>query len=390
MNRLVKALGNLAVAASAATALFVSASRPARAQDPAIPALRDQAKATQDEITRKRLARQLAAQAVIDAEAAAVRRVALGPGFGVNAANRDEAIRVGIQKLRPTLRMELRLLAEAAEPTPSQRITRRDRRPDPAKGAQDEVTRRKIAAMNQGQVLVVPMAGAQPPANRDEAIQQGLRQLRPVLRMELRLLTEAAGPTPSQRREIAIEAGRTLRQNVENLANNQFNQPARMVSALYSPRKLVHQHLELAAWPRLSNVQSARYRAEQERKEQARREVVVLNVVATIDKHLCLNARQRDKLCESLRLHWDDRDYPPDVTSIDYDKYVAIVPDLYMIEILGEDQLKVWRGLRKYHLAASAVRTTVPPLNNLAIGVEADDADEDEDVKAALGVEVKK
>ncbi len=117
-------------------------------------------------------------------------------------------------------------------------------------------------------------------ANAQQAGQQTIKQLRPIFQSELQLLTLAAEPTPSQRREIAIEAGRTLKLNLWRVAaNNGIAQPGQVV-VTNDPRNLVRQHLELAAWSKLSNVQSARYRDELDRKAQDRREVVLLNIVA--------------------------------------------------------------------------------------------------------------
>jgi len=236
------------------------------------------------------------------------------------------------------------------------------------------------AAQVPAQPFIVPMANqAAPPAST-------IQQLRPTFQRELALLTSAAQPTTSQRREIALEAARTLRAYLVTTGQIAFNnngapvnQNFRMVGASFDPRKIVRQHLELAAWSKLTNVQSARYRTEVDRKERDRREVVVLNVVTTLDKHLGLNNDQRERICEVLRTSWDDRDYPPVVTAVNYDQFVAIVPPLYVAPILTEEQRKVWTGLRKVHLAT--VRGFEPV--NPALDVEVPD-EGDEDVKAAM------
>jgi hypothetical protein len=329
MHRFVKTLGKLAVAALAVAATLILATGPARSQDPAVPPLS----------STKESAKIVVPGAPADLSA--------------KRAARNASVNVTITR-------------QAAPP-----------------------------GMVLGNPVLVPMANGPAPA----AV--SINQLRPTFQMELRLLTSAAQPTPSQRREIALEAGRTLklylgsagninvnngaavnqavRININNGAAVNQVQVARLGATLNDPRRLVRQHLELAAWSKLSNVQSARYRTELDRKERARREVVVFNVVTTLDKHLGLNAQQREKICESLLEHWDDRDYPAIVTAVDYDKYVAIVPPLYIGPILTDEQRKVWAGLRKVHLAT--VRGLEPA--NQALAIEVED-DEDEDAKAAL------
>jgi hypothetical protein len=257
-----------------------------------------------------------------------------------------------------------------APPQDAQKVLRENDRQRAAQAAVDA----KVAAMR-----------ALPLANAHQA-RQSIQQVRPIFQRELQLLSSAAEPTPSQRREIAMEAGQTLMLNLRRLANNDAGLQPDRVFITNDPRKLVRRHLELAAWAKLSNVQSARYRDELERKAEDRREVVILNIVANIDKHLRLKPDQREKLCESFRTHWDDRDFPSLESSVIYDNYVPSIPDAYIAPILTDDQRKVWRGLQKYHFAA--IRSLNPLDNTLAIVAEDDDLDDD--VKAALAEEPKK
>jgi hypothetical protein len=250
---------------------------------------------------------------------------------------------------------------------------------------QGRVTTTRNGIFNQAPAGLLVPGQLQPGLDREQLERQILKDLRPTFQRELRLLTSAAGPTPSQRREIAIEAARTLKPYIRSAAeNNQINR-VRLDTSVNDYTKLVRTHLELAVWSKLSNVQSARYRTELDRKELARREVVVLNVVANIDRHLRLDAAQREKLCEALRSNWDDRDYPMFETMIPYESYVPSIPNQAILFILNEDQRKVWRGLLKVHL--SAVRGT-DPFDDILAGLADDEPDED--VKAAFDEEAKR
>ena len=229
---------------------------------------------------------------------------------------------------------------------------------------------------------------ARPAANLDQITKQMIEQLRPILRVELRLLTSAADPTPAQRREIAIEGGRTLKEVAGNMvgARKGLNQAGRAVPAVTDPRKLIHDSIEVASRAKLSEEQFARYRKEIERKAQDRREVVMLNLVANLDKLLFLSAEQRTKLCESLRSNWDDRAYPSLEMLVMYDAYFPNIPDRHISPILTEEQQKIWRGVQKINFAS--IRNSNFFNNGLTIG-PADD-EEDADVTAALAAEAKK
>lgn len=302
-----------------------------------------------------------------------------------------------------TLAATVCAVAAAPFPTPGQ--DRPQRPADPSPKDKADLARKKIvgrvaaeAAAKAGfdaneQERVAKVAEAQmeatlkaQAARLEQMNREALEQLRPTFASELRLLTSAAGPSSEQRKEIAIEAGRTLREYIDKSTKpGAANQIVRLKSPANEPQRLVRMHVEAAAWARLSNQQSARYRTEVEVKEHARREAVLLNVVASIDRHLRLEPRQRERLVIALRTHWDDRDYPANATWIDYDRYVAIVPDLYMLDILKEEQLAVWRDLRKYHfsgLRGTDVLAGIPQ-------IEPEQVD-DADVLAALGEEVKK
>jgi hypothetical protein len=231
------------------------------------------------------------------------------------------------------------------------------------------------------------VVGAVPAANLEQLTRQMTQQFRPILRVELRWLTSAADPTPAQRREIAIEAGKTLKELARNMVGNRngVNQAVR-VAAINDPRKIIHDSIEAASRARLSPEQFARYKAEMERKAQDRREVAMLNLVAKLDGLLSLSVEQRAKLCDSLRSNWDDRTYPSLEILVMYDAYFPIIPGLQLDSLLTEEQRRIWQGVQKINFAQ--IRSNTFFNNSQALGLA--DEDEDEDVKAALAEETKK
>ena len=246
----------------------------------------------------------------------------------------------------------------------------------------------KIVTKDARAVAPDRLVEAVPAADLDQMTRQMIQQLRPTLRVELRLLTSAADPTPTQRREIAIEGGRALKEVAGNLVGVRrgLNQAGRAVPVIPDPRKPIHAAIEAASRAKLSPEQFARYQKEMERKAQDRREVVILNVVANLDKLLALDAEQRAKLCDSLRSHWDDRVYPSIEMLAIYEAYSPNIPDQQVSPILTEEQRKIWRGAQKINFAS--IRNSNFFNNGVAVALEDDDEDADE--KAALAEEVKK
>jgi len=236
-------------------------------------------------------------------------------------------------------------------------------------------------------VLIQKQAVAIDARNPAVIDQNTLGQLSPIFRLELRTLTSVAAPTPAQRREIAIEAGRGVKELARNLAAiNNGNRPVgRAVSARSDPRKLIHDSVAAAAKSKLTPEQFIRFQAESEQKTQDRREVVLLNIVAKIDQLLILSPDQRGKLQESLRAQWDDRIYPQIEMLVTYDAYFPAIPDAQIRPILTDAQRKVWQDVQKINFGTIRMANG---FNNAAFQANPP-GDEDADVKAALADEVK-
>ena len=240
----------------------------------------------------------------------------------------------------------------------------------------------------------------------EQAVRNMVLRLGPILRVEMRYLTLAADPTPEQRREIAVEAGQTLKDYARTVsgggqgnvaapappgAANGVMVPAqqvmikRVATTRGEPRKLIHDAIEAAAKAKLSPEQFTRYQAELDRKTRDRREAVLVNIVAKLDQLLSLGEDQRDKLQDVLRSHWDDRNFPTVESITQYEQYYPVIQDPLILPILTDGQQKIWRNAQKINFAS--VRN-----NNQFVGnqfVNDDDLARDADLKAALAPEVK-
>ena len=272
--------------------------------------------------------------------------------------------------------------------------------------------------------------------NVDQAVQNMVLRLGPILRVELRVLTLAADPTPEQRRAIAVEAGRALKEYARNqmggnavpVAAVALPQPAPAVAlkvevvpeakvavkavpapALVAPapvapapvapvvirrqpanarvdaRKLIRDAVEAAARAQLDPERLARYQDELDRKVRDRREVVLLNMVAKLDQLLALGDDQRDRLTVALRTHWDDRMFPTVETVNMYDQSYPMIQDPLILPVLSDEQQRIWRAAPKINFAS--VR-----FNNQAVGTNLltkEELERDADLKAALAPEEK-
>ena len=240
-----------------------------------------------------------------------------------------------------------------------------------------------------GKMVRVPGGQVVPLFNPAQQARQVIQQLRTTFRAELRLMTSAANPSPALRTEVAVEAGKAVRELAAKLAGNRNAANGVVINRLNSPaldpHKQVRDAVLAAAREKLSPEQFDRYGEELKRKAEIRREAAVLNLVANIDRLLSLDPTQRNLLAEQFQAHWDERDYPTLEQSIIYDAYFPSIPDPHILPILSAPQREIWRAARKINF--SALRTSNVVNTNPAVDANPDE--EDPDVKAALDEEEK-
>jgi hypothetical protein len=223
-------------------------------------------------------------------------------------------------------------------------------------------------------------------ANLEPMIAQTTQQLRPLLRTELRFLSSASEPSPTQRREIALEGARAAKDAAKKVASvqNALQNGGWNGGTIPDARKLIREGLQGAAKARLSPEQFARYQEELDLKAKDQRKAITLNLVANLDRLLFLSNEQREKIGEALLSHWDERTFPTLENLANYETYFPVLPDRYIAPILNDAQRNTWNGVQKVTFGQSFNFQ----FNN---GVGNDPADEDEDEKAAMAeVEKKK
>jgi hypothetical protein len=217
---------------------------------------------------------------------------------------------------------------------------------------------------------------------------QFTQQYQIFLEVELRLLTSAAEPTPAQRREIAIEGGKALKQAALKMAQfqNGIQQRGRAANVMPDARKVASDAVALAAKERLSPEQFDRYKLEITARSKVQREAEVLHLVALLDRLLLLSKDQRDKLQETLQSHWDETNFPSLDTANIYEGYYPMINNIYLNPILDADQRKIWNAATK--ISYAAVRN-FNINNNNGMALQPGEST-DPDVKAAFAEEPKK
>jgi hypothetical protein len=96
----------------------------------------------------------------------------------------------------------------------------------------------------------------------------------------------------------------------------------------------------------LSPEQVARYEEELKQRDAARRRVILLNLVAAVDRRLVLTEEQRDKLSDILDRNWAES-WDQLQLLMQGGQYFPQMPDDKIVPILTETQRNVWRKIPK-------------------------------------------
>jgi hypothetical protein len=91
--------------------------------------------------------------------------------------------------------------------------------------------------------------------------------------------------------------------------------------------------------------QAARYQKEVDERDRSRKQTVVLNLVAKMDRILVLTVEQREKLTKILEKNWKGS---WELQTLVYGgQYFPQMPDAEITPLLTESQKTVWRGVQK-------------------------------------------
>jgi hypothetical protein len=205
------------------------------------------------------------------------------------------------------------------------------------------------APANAPKAVPVPMMAV--PARNDNFVKQMEQQYGPRLRQvhksEMHLMRLICQPTKAQFDKIAASCEPELQAGIKKYAETMAEQrQGRWQHKTPDARKLISDGLVRTVKTCLSAEQATRYEKEISERDAARRRVVVLSLVSTMDKKLLLTGEQRDKLSEILTKNWQD--------SWSYAQMLVMggqnfpqMPDDKINPVLTEAQQGIWRKVNK-------------------------------------------
>ncbi|HEY2156246.1 MAG TPA: hypothetical protein VGH33_11490 [Isosphaeraceae bacterium] len=189
----------------------------------------------------------------------------------------------------------------------------------------------------------VPVQG-----NMEPQVRQFTQQFRPAMRAEYYFIRTVCAPTAEQRRLIARDGEKALREASKAYAEVQ-GRPVQFRNgrATYpDPRRLLEDGMAKAVKPILTPDQAAKYQAESEKRTADRRQAVITTLVAKLDQDLILSPEQREKIAAAMAEHWDDSWCQSLETLLYGDQFFPRLPDNVVVPSLDPKQRDIWHGQR--------------------------------------------
>jgi hypothetical protein len=184
--------------------------------------------------------------------------------------------------------------------------------------------------------------------NRGRWQDQMLQQLHPLLQVELIFVKRSCAPTKDQMRQLKEDLEKYIKDQTDEFIQLQQGRNLRNGSLISSARALLQERLTASVEKRLSRESAARYRSEIEKRNANEREVCARCLVATLDRELCLSARQREELRASFSAKWDDAwTQVVEMGTQQGQSYIPSIPDDLIEPHLDTAQTDVWQNMQK-------------------------------------------
>jgi hypothetical protein len=182
--------------------------------------------------------------------------------------------------------------------------------------------------------------------NQGDLTARLIEQYRPTLYREYHFLRMVCGLSEEERKSIAQGAERAFKAAMRQYDEMRRTPQLRLAGApprvLPDPRKLIEEGLIRVAEEHLPAERVARYREELVQRALERRRVTIQKVVERLDHELFLSSDQRARLADTLSSRWDEAWFPIETMSINAEQYIGRIPSQHYIEVLNEDQRKLW------------------------------------------------
>jgi hypothetical protein len=188
------------------------------------------------------------------------------------------------------------------------------------------------------------------PVNEDPNIRNLVAQFRPqfqqLLYLELAFLRRECKPDAKPFAEVAKAAKAALDAPLRVYASQYWAmQNGRGRSSAADPRPEIRKLLMPLVEAKLGPEKARLYQEESDKRAEARKHAVVVNLVAAIDERLVLTAPQRAKLVQSLSANYDSVwEQYVEMFSSSSQNYLPSIRKESIVPLLNEQQKSVWRA----------------------------------------------
>lgn len=247
------------------------------------------------------------------------------------------------------LALSLTLAQDPAPPAPARAVEAVKVEIKPAAAGDQAETKAEVRNVEVKTIVVVEKAAVAAP-DLNPLIQQFAPQFRPLLRSEAHFLRTICEPTEAQRKALARDGDRVLKDAARQYAEMQqkLMRGQWRGNTQPDPRKLIQQGMLAAARAHLTPEQVARYQAEVDRRTEDRKRAAIGLLVAKLDQDLVLTVEQRDKLAEALAQNWSDAwGGALEMYANGNDQYFPMIPEKVVGPLLNKTQKRIWDGSPK-------------------------------------------
>jgi hypothetical protein len=189
-------------------------------------------------------------------------------------------------------------------------------------------------------------------ANLENAVQQHMRQARPLVRAELIFVRKVCGLEMEQFRRVHQDTEAAFKDAITKIVEAHQQVRVRVAGKVQRAQVpdaigLLRGRLAAVMKNDLTPEQFARYEAEVEKRDAFQKDSAVRFLVDAIDREVYLSDDQRLKLTESLLAHWD----PSWNSTLEYvlygNRFFAAGVDPYVTPYLDSTQKKIWAGVQR-------------------------------------------
>ncbi len=171
--------------------------------------------------------------------------------------------------------------------------------------------------------------------------QQYGQMVRQVFRSEMHFMRVVCEPTKAQFEAVTADTAADVKATPRKLAEAMLRGGGQ-----FDPRETFTDAIGKSIRTILSADQAARYVKELELRAAARKRLVVVNLVASVDKALILSPDQREKLAAVLAANWNEA-WNQTQMFMYGNQYLPQMPDAKILPILSDAQKTVWRSVPK-------------------------------------------